>query len=226
MASAPPKRRAPARKPPTAADPVTAYARAVVSGDVVAGRLVRMACERHLRDLVDGPGRGLVWNPDHAAKAIRFFALLKHSKGEWAGRPFELAPWQRFVIGSLFGWKNADGTRRFRDSYVECARKQGKSTLAAGIGLLLAFFDGEPGAEVYAAATKRDQAKIVWSEARRMVKATPGLNSRITALTANLHIESTASKFEPLGADEDSTDGLNIHGCIIDELHPPQTPKN
>lgn len=202
--------------------PVTQYAEAVLSGEVVAGRLVRLACERHLRDLADGAARGLRFDEAEAERVIGFFRLLPHIKGEWAHETaggMELAPWQAFIVGSLFGWKRADGTRRFRTAYVEVARKNGKSTLAAGLGLWLSFFDGEPGAEVYAAATKRDQAKIVWGDARQMVLKTPGLRSRIRAFTGNLHAEASSSKFEPLGADADTLDGLNIHGAIVDELH-------
>ena len=204
-----------------AASAVTAYAAAVACGDAVTGRLVRLAAARHLRDLETGHARGLRFDEGAAERAIQFYHLLPHIKGEWAkdGAGMELAPWQAFIVGSLFGWKRTDGTRRFRTAYVEVARKNGKSTLAAGLGLWLAFLDGEPGAEVYAAATKRDQAKIVWGDARQMVLKTPDLRALIRPFTSNLHSESTASKFEPLGADADTMDGLNIHGAIVDELH-------
>lgn len=198
---------------------VTTYAEGVLSEGIPAGNLVRLACQRHMDDLKHGHLRGLTFDDAAAEHVIQFFSFLRHSKGEWAGTEFELAPWQRFIVGSLFGWKRRDGTRRFRTAYNEIARKNGKSTLSAGIGLYLAFFDDEPGAEVYAAATKRDQAKIVWSEGKRMVQNTPALRSRIKAFVNNLHIEATASKFEPLGADADSMDGLNIHGAIVDEVH-------
>ena len=201
-------------------DPVTAYARAVVSGASVAGRLVRLACERHLRDLADGAARGLRFDVDLANEAVAFFLCLRHSKGEWARQPFALTPPEAFVIGSVFGWVRAqDGLRRFRTSYTEVAKKFGKSTIAAGVGLLLAFFDGEAGAEVYAAATKKEQAKIVWDEARRMVLKSPGLRRRIQVRAANLHSLETASKFEPLGRDSEGLDGINPHGKLIDELH-------
>lgn len=202
---------------------VTTYAEGVLSGDIPAGNLVRLACQRHLDDLKHGHLRGLTFDDAAAEHVIQFFSFLRHSKGEWAGTEFELAPWQRFIVGSLFGWKRRDGTRRYRTAYNEIARKNGKSTLSAGIGLYLAFFDDEPGAEVYAAATKRDQAKIVWSEGKRMVQNTPALRARIKAFVNNLHIEATASKFEPLGADADSMDGLNIHGAIVDEVHAHKT---
>jgi phage terminase large subunit-like protein len=119
----------------------------------------------------------------------------------------------------LFGWRRSGGARRFRSAYVEIARKNGKSTLCAGIGLYLFFADGEPGAEVYCAATKKDQARIVFQEAERMRAASPGLAKRIVKFRDNMNVPATASKFEPLGSDEDTLDGLNIHGAIVDELH-------
>lgn len=106
---------------------------------------------------------------------------------------------------------------------MEVARKNGKTEIASGVGLLLAFFDDEGGAEVYAAATKRDQARIVWDEARRMVLASPALRKRIEVLVGSLHIAGTASKFQPLGADADTLDGLNVHGAIVDEVHAHRT---
>ena len=151
--------------------PVTAYARDVVPGKVIAGRLVRLACARHLADLKSGGKRGLVWAGDAARHAIDFFGHLRHSTGEWAGDPFVLQPWQQFVVGSLYGWKRKDGLRRFRTTYVEVARKNGKSVLLAGTALYALIADGEPGAHVYSAATTRDQARIVFGEAERMVAA-------------------------------------------------------
>lgn len=201
--------------------PVGAYAKAVVTGRVLAGKLVRLACQRHLDDLKNA--RGLKFEKEEAAKAIRFFQHLKHYKGEWAGQPFILDPWQCFIVGSIFGWKRADGLRRFRVAYEEIARKNGKSQTAAGVGIKLGFFDQEPGAEVYCAATKRDQAKIVFGDAKRMVVASAGFRKEIGVFTSNLHSTGTNSKMEPLGADADTMDGLNIHGAIIDELHAHKT---
>lgn len=200
---------------------MTQYAEGVVSGEIVAGQLVRLACERHLRDLELGSLRGLRFDEDAAAHAIAFIELLKHSKGRWAGANLVLADWQVFIVGSVFGWMRGDGTRRFREAYTEVARKNGKTTLLAAIGLYLAFADGEPGAEVYSAATKRDQAKLCWSEADRMVQSTPALARLIQRKpsVSNLSNLQTFSKFEPLGRDSDTADGLNPHAAIIDELH-------
>jgi phage terminase large subunit-like protein len=202
---------------------VRAYAEAVVRGDIAAGQLIRHACERHLADLEAGELRGLWFDEAAAERAIQFFGWLKHSKGEWAGQSFQLAPWQQFVVGCIFGWKRADGLRRFRNAYVEIPRKNGKSTLASGIGLYLLVADGEPGAEIYTAATKRDQARITHSEAIRMVKASPALRKRVATFKDNLNVPATNSKFEPLGADADTMDGLNVHAAIIDELHAHKT---
>jgi len=191
----------------------------VLDGTIVAGMLIRKAMERHLRDLEEGASRGLRFDRAAAEHAVRFFGFLKHSKGEWAGQPFILEPWQQFIIWNLFGWLRADGFRRYRRAYIEVARKNGKSTIAAGIGLYLLVADGEPGAEVYSAACKRDQARLTHSEATRMVKSSPELSRMVKVFKDNLHIEATASKYEPLGADANTMDGLNVHGAIVDEIH-------
>lgn len=208
---------------PPPRDRATSYAESVVRGKVPSGELVRLSCERHLTDLKAGPTRGLQWDAGASEKAVEFFWYLRHSKGEWAGTRFELQPWQAFIVGSLFGWKREDGFRRFRTAYNEVARKNGKSTMAAGIGLLCFVADGEPGAEVYTAATKRDQARIVHSEAVRMVKRSPALRQRIGIHKDSLFIESLASFYRPLGADADTMDGLNPHAVLIDELHAHKT---
>ncbi len=195
------------------------YVSSVLEGRETVGELVRLAVERHARDLAGGASRGLYFDEDAAARALSFFAFLVHSKGEWAGEALELAGWQRFVVGSLFGWKRADGSRRFRSAYVEVARKNGKSTLGAGLGLYCLIADQEPGAEVYSAATTRDQAKIVFDEAERMVKASAPLSRRVTTFRNNLHIAGTASRFRPLSSDWNTLDGLNIHCAIVDEVH-------
>jgi len=204
---------------------VDGYINGVLSGEIVACKWVKLAVERHLRDLENGAARGLHFSEERAQHAIDFFQYLKHSKGEWAGQTIKLEPWQQFSIWCIFGWLRADGYRRFRTAYLEVARKNGKSTKAGGIGLYLLVADDEPGAEVYAAATKRDQAKIVWGEAVRMVQASPYLR-RIVQLyksSDNLSVASTASKFEPLGRDSDSMDGLNVHASVVDELHAHKT---
>lgn len=200
---------------------ITAYAEDVLSDRIVAGRLVKLACERHIRDMLTGYERGLEFDEDSAAHGIAFIENLRHSKGEWAGQYLRLSDWQVFIVGSVFGWRRADGSRRFREVYTELARKNGKTTLLAGVGLYLMIGDGEPGAEVYAAATKRDQAKLCWTEARRMVSQTPALAKRVVVSESrsNLAWPALNAKFEPLGRDSDTSSGLNPNGAIVDELH-------
>lgn len=197
-----------------------AWVRAVVSGEVSTNAMVRKACQRHIDDLDND--RGMWFDEAKANKAIGIFQFLKQRKGRWANQPLTLEPCQLFIVGSLFGWKRGDGTRRFRVGYAEVPRKFGKSTLAAGIADYLAFFDGEPGAEVYCTATKKDQAKIVWEESKwQLGNAIPAFKTQggYTVQAHNIHNASKSQNLLYIGADQDSTDGLNPHGVICDEIH-------
>lgn len=202
---------------------VQAYIDGVLSGSIVVGRLVRMAVERHVQDLNHGPERGLKFDYNKACRAVMFFpTACHHSIGEWDDEPFVLSDWQAFIVWCLFGWINvSEGTRRFRRAYLSVARKNGKTTWAAGLGLLLTFFDDEPGAEVYCCATKERQARILHKEAVRMVNASPSLKKRAECRRAppSINWDAEDSFFQPLGSDSDTTDGLNPHGIIEDELH-------
>lgn len=206
------------------ADLTTQYATDVAEGRIVAGPKVRQACARHLNDIKTAPLRGLKWSWPHADHAIGFFKFTRHSKGEWRGRIIELAAWQAFIVGSAFGWLRWDKAsgrwlRRFKTIYTEVPKKNGKSTLLGGVGLYGLLGDGEPGAEIYATATKRAQAHIVFGEARQMVLASPELRRIVRVLQNNLHVEDSYSKFEPLSSDANTGDGVNPHFGIVDELH-------
>jgi phage terminase large subunit-like protein len=210
----------PSARPARLSDPVGSYAWDMCKGRVVACRLVRLAAERHWRDIANGAKRGLRYDAAMARHAIGFFArFLRHSKSEWAGHPVLLEPWQEFIVGSVFGWFNREGLRRFRSVYDEIARKNGKSCLLAGVGIYGLVADGEPGCEIYAAATRRDQARIIFSEAQRMVRRSPELSAKIGVFKYNMSIDGTASLFEPLSADDRTLDGLNPHFVLIDEIH-------
>lgn len=192
----------------------------VLAGLVPTCRQVQYACQRHLDDKASQEERGLYFDEDAAKQAVYFFSVLRHWKGEWAEQAIVLEPWQQFIIWSLFGWKRlSDGFRRFRTAYLEVARKNGKTTMVAGIGLYMMISDGEPGAEIYTAATKRDQSKIAHEDATKMVKKSEILSRMINVFRSNLSHLSSASKFEPLAADYNSLDGLNVHCAIADELH-------
>lgn len=195
---------------------VTHYAEQVTSGEIPSSTLVQLACQRHLKDL-DNPE--WTFDASTADKLFQFYGKLRHYKGEWAGNPIVLEPFQAFIIGSLFGWKSSEtGLRRFRQAYLEQPRGQGKSTMAAGVSLRLAFFDREPGAEVYCCATHRAQAKITWQAAKEMVLRS-GLRQRISVRVSNMHERASSSRLEPLGADADTLDGLRPNGVILDEIH-------
>jgi phage terminase large subunit-like protein len=159
-----------------------------------------------------------------AAERVRtfFVKFLRHSKGQWAKKPFELLEWQwRDVVAPLFGWKRADGTRRFRRGYIEVPKKNGKSCLFSGFSLYLLVGDNEPGAEVYCAAVDRDQASIVFNEAANMVEASPALSGRLTVVrsTKRITFPQKQSFYKALSADVPAKEGLNAHAVLIDELH-------
>ena len=200
------------------------YARQVVKGEIPACHWTRLACERQLRDLERDD---LVWKPEEAEKFCRFVELMPHVKGRWSTKTIKLEPWQSFNYSAVFGWYRKDGLRRFRTVYLEVARKNTKSTMTAPVGLWMLGPEKEEGAEVYSAATTRDQAKIVFSIAKQMARKTPGYSKKF-AVDINAHNLSsipTNSKFEPLSADANSLDGLNTLCALIDELHAHKTRK-
>ncbi|MCU6671160.1 terminase large subunit [Enterobacteriaceae bacterium H4N4] len=217
------------------------YAERVLSGEIVAGELVRLSCQRFLKDLEYGPERGVYFNKDRAQHILDFYNFVPHVKGALAGKPIDLMAWDIFILINLFGFVvplidemtgeqmfDDDGdaimVRRFRTAYNEVARKNAKSTLSSGIGLYMTGADGEGGAEVYSAATTRDQARIVFDDAKNMIKKAPRTLGRLFGhVKLNIHQERTASKFEPLSSDANNLDGLNIHCGIVDELHAHRT---
>jgi phage terminase large subunit-like protein len=141
------------------------------------------------------------------------------SQGEWAGRPLQLAPWQRTIVRDVFGWKRADGSRQFRTVYVEVPRKNGKSTLCSALALYLLVGDGEPGARVYSAAADRAQAELVFGEARAMVEQSPALARRVQAYRYALVEQRRRGSYKVLSAEAYTKHGLNASGIIFDELH-------
>lgn len=215
-------------KPPVISDATTQYALEVVAGERIAGPHVRGQCARHLRDMAEGHKRGLVWNVEESEKAQGFYAdVLKLNGGDYEGKPFELLPWQKFVVGSLFGWQGVDGYRRFRVAYVETAKGSGKSPLAAGIGMKGLVADNEPRAEIYSAATKKDQAMILFRDAVAMVDQSPELSKRLQKSGTgercwNLAYMAQGAFFRPISSD-DGQSGPRPHIGLIDELHEHKT---
>lgn len=161
------------------------------------------------------------YNSAKANHALEFIEnYCKHSKGKMGGKPFILELWQKAIIAATFGIVHKiTGLRKYTEVLLMVARKNGKSTFSAAVGLYLQLADGEPGAEIYAVATKKDQAKIIWLEAKRMVKKSPVLLKRDKPLVGELTAEFNDSFFKPLGRDSDTLDGLNVHGGMLDEIH-------
>lgn len=219
------------------------YAERVVAGEIVAGEFVRLACQRFLDDLKYGEKRGIYFSEPRAQHILNFYKFVPHVKGVLAGQPIELMDWHVFILINIFGFviplvneetgevvMRSDGSgrpvmvRRFRTAYNEVARKNAKSTLSSGIGLYMTGADSEGGAEVYSAATTRDQARIVFEDAKNMVrKARSTLGRLFDFNKLAIYQEQSASKFEPLSSDANNLDGLNIHCAIIDELHAHKT---
>ena len=224
------------------------YRYAQWSGERPIGRYERLCYERHERDLANAGERGL-WFDDYEARrrCDAFPTFLKHFEGEWAGRPFELMPWERFVISNLYGWKrlpegmtvkqaeriagkaeesdrekvllNAGVLRRFSRGLIEVPKKSGKSPLMGGIALLSLVMDNEPGSQVRSVATKRDQAKIVFDASRKMLSFSSQLKPFVKSFQTALVVDQTNSNFKPLSAEAGGEDGMNPHLAIIDELH-------
>jgi phage terminase large subunit-like protein len=198
------------------------YAQRVIAGDIVACKLTRLACERFIAD-IERTDWNWTFDEVQAARACAFIEHLPHIKGQWARQRMKIAleDWQVFIVGNIFGWVDkTTGLRRFLTVYLEVARKNAKSTLAAGIGLYMLAADGESGAEVYSAATTGDQARIVFEVARQMVLREPDfIRGGIETQRHGLYMPNDARKFEPLNAEGSTLDGLNPHCTIIDELH-------
>jgi phage terminase large subunit-like protein len=204
---------------PLSHNPIIEYWNQIENGLVVSEKVRKMY--RQLAADVYDQDSVYEYSAEHANHAIEFIEnYCKHSKGTWGGKPIELELWQQAFIAAMFGFiHKIDGTRKYREALLVVARKNGKSTVASGIGLYLQIADGEAGAEVYACATKKDQAKLVWLEAKRMVNKSPALRKRIKPLVSELVGLPNDSTFKPLGADSETLDGLNVSGAMLDEIH-------
>ncbi|AVX37905.1 terminase large subunit [Yersinia massiliensis] len=219
------------------------YAERVVAGEIVACQLVRLSCQRFLNDLKVGPERGITFSEARAQHILNFYKFVPHVKGALAGQPIELMDWHIFILINIFGFiiplidENTgevvlrnDGSgrpvmvRRFRTAYNEVARKNAKSTLSSGVGLYMTGADGEGGAEVYSAATTREQARIVFEDAKSMIKQARATLGRLFEFNKlAIFQEQSSSRFGPLSSDANNLDGLNIHCAIVDELHAHKT---
>jgi phage terminase large subunit-like protein len=196
------------------------YWKEIENGSIIVSQKVRKIYERLAKE-IENPKGDWVFDEEKANRPIEFIErFCKQSKGEWIGQPVRLQLFQKAYISALFGFVHKEtGLRRFKETLFLVARKNGKSTLLSGIALYMLMADGEGGAEVYSVATKKDQARIVFTEAVNMVKQSPALSRHLKKRKTDLYMPLTFSKFEPLASDSNSLDGLNSHCVIIDELH-------
>ena len=196
------------------------YYRQIEAGEAVVSDKVRRVYKELVRLLDDDSGEW-VYDERRAQHPITFIErYCKHSKGRLGGRPFILELWQKALVSALFGFVSRDdGTRKYRELILMVARKNGKSALGSAIALYMLMADGENGPEVVSAATKRDQAKIIWLESKRMVRKSPVLSRRCRCLVGEIDCDANDGVFKPLSSESGTLDGLNVHCSLIDELH-------
>src|SRR5690606_37043979 len=193
-------------------NPILEYWEKIQSSEEVVSDKVRRVYKKLVQDIFDKDSEW-EYNPKRANHVIEFIEnFCKHSKGKMGGKPFLLELWQKALVAALFGFVHKiDGTRKYRELILIVARKNGKSTLGSAIALYMLVADGEAGPEVVSAATKKDQAKIIWSESKRMVKKSPVLRKRVKTLVHELISEFNDGTFKPLSSDSNTLDGLNVH---------------
>lgn len=206
-------------KYPATYNPIREYQNEIAEGKAVSQKVSKVYQE--LIRIMDDPESEWKYDPKRANHALEFVEnYCRHSKGAFGGKRFRLELWQKALVAATFGFVHKKtGVRKFRQVMLVVGRKNGKSTLAAAVGLYLMIADGEAGAEIYACATKKDQAKIIWLEAKKMVRKSPVLLRRIKLRVAEILSDYNESSFKPLGSDSDTLDGLNVHGGLLDEIH-------
>lgn len=205
---------------PLAYNPILEYWEQIESGKITVGWKIKRVYQKLVDDIHDQDSV-YEYSSKRANHAIEFVEnYCKHSKGKQGGKPFKLELWQKAMTAALFGFiHKIDGTRKYREFILIVARKNGKSAWGSAIALYMLMADGEPGPEIVSVATKKDQAKIVWLESKRMVKKSPALQKRIRSLVAELLFDSNDGSFRPVSSESNTLDGLNLHASFIDELH-------
>ncbi len=201
-------------------NPILEYWELIESGKEIVGQKIYKTYKKVVYDLTDNTSE-YYYSHARANHVIEFIEnFCRHSKGKMGGKPVVLELWEKALLATVFGFVDIEGNRKYNEAILIVGKKNGKSLIASCVGLYLQIGDGEPGPEVYAVATKRDQAKIIWLEAKRMVRKSPALLKRIKPLVSELSSELyNDGVFKPLASDSDTLDGLNVHGCLMDEIH-------
>lgn len=200
-------------------NPIMEYWDQIQQGEIVVCNKIYRTYKKIVYD-IEHPGE-YFYSAHRANHIIEFFEnYCHHSKGKAGGKKVILELWEKAMLATIFGFVDINGLRKYREAILIVGKKNGKSLIASGVGNYLLIGDGEAGPEVYAVATKKDQAKIIWTEAKRMVKKSPAMLRRIKPLVAELSSEDyNAGVFKPLASDSDTLDGLNVHGALMDEIH-------
>lgn len=207
------------KKYPMDYNPIREYWEKIQSGEINVGQKVYKTYRHVIREM-DRKDNEYFYDPRRANHIIEFFEnYLRQSKGKCGGQLVKLELWEKAMLATAYGFIDIEGYRQYRETLLIVGKKNGKSLLASGVGLYMLHADGEPGPEIYAVATKRDQAKIIWQEAKRMVRKSPALAKRTRSLVAELDSDWNDGIFKPLASDSDTLDGLNIHCALMDEIH-------
>ena len=201
-------------------NPIREYWERIQSGKEIVSAKIEKTYRKLVFDL-DHPNESeFFYDPKRANRILEFAEnFCKHSKGKFGGKPVRLELWEKAMLAAIFGFVDIEGNRKYREAILIVGKKNGKSLLASIVGLYMLTADGEPGPEVYAVATKRDQAKIIWQEAKRMVRKSPALDKRVRSLVGELDADFCDGVFKPLASDSNTLDGLNIHCGLMDEIH-------
>lgn len=199
-------------------NPVLEYWEEIKSGREIVCTKIKKTFQKLAAD-IENSGE-FFYSPKRANHAIEFIEnFCHHSKGKLGGKLVELERWEKALVGAVFGFVNIEGIRRFQRVALIVGKKNGKSLLASAIGLYMQYADGEAGPEVYAVATKKDQARIIWLEGKRMVLKSPSLRKRSRPLVGAIETDWNDGIFKPLASDTDTLDGLNVHCALMDEVH-------
>lgn len=206
-------------KYPLSYNPILEYWEKIQSGEIITSRKIRATYQKIVNDLNDNKSEWYYSNK-RANHVIEFFEnYCHHSKGKFGGKPVTLELWEKALLAVIFGFVDIEGNRKYREAVLIVGKKNGKSLIASGIGLYMMIADNEPGSEVYAVANTREQAKIIWTEAKRMVRKSPALRKRIKGLVGELKSDFNDSVFKPAASDSDNLDGLNVQCGLMDEVH-------
>lgn len=205
-------------KYPLSYNPILEYWEKIQSGEIVTSRKIIATYKKLVNDLNNKSE--WYYNHKRANHVIEFFEnYCHHSKGKFGGKPVTLELWEKALLAAIFGFVDIEGNRKYREAVLIVGKKNGKSLIASGIGLYMMIADNEPGSEVYAVANTREQSKIIWTEAKRMVRKSPALRKRIKGLVGELKSDFNDSTFKPAASDSDNLDGLNVQCGLMDEVH-------